>query len=213
MRTLSTSSPGLTRRSILFRKMFLAFCEEDGPAGDHSVGQDAWTRLALLRVPAKRAPLHFSSRTMFHASASRDPGPHEGSSPAGAARRVALGPGSRYARPGHESLRRYSVPATRQGSWEVRNTLSTSSPGLTRRSILFRKRFLHFAKKIDPRVKPAGDRRCGSAAALLRPGQARLLHDLAPAHDLGADETLQLLGRGGLRRDHAEPDDLLLHLG
>src|SRR5262249_17316480 len=40
-----------------------------------------------------------------------------------------------------------------------------------------------------------------------------LRHDLAPARDLGADETVELLGRGDAARDHAEIDDLLLNFG
>ena len=49
--------------------------------------------------------------------------------------------------------------------------------------------------------------------ALLGPGKPGLLNDLAPARDLALDETLQVSPRTRRGREHAEPDDLLLHLG
>src|SRR5437016_470957 len=49
--------------------------------------------------------------------------------------------------------------------------------------------------------------------ALVRAGDAGLLHDLAPAGDLGADERRQLPRRRTVEGHHADPADLLLDVG
>src|SRR5260370_35744654 len=49
-----------------------------------------------------------------------------------------------------------------------------------------------------------------SASMLMRPGDAGLLHDLAPAGDLGVDERPKRLGRRAVDRDHPDLGELRL---
>src|SRR5882757_6339620 len=52
--------------------------------------------------------------------------------------------------------------------------------------------------------------RCWCASTLVRPGNAGLLHDLAPAGDLGADERPELLRRRTIDGDHPDLGELRL---
>src|SRR5262249_43197224 len=62
------------------------------------------------------------------------------------------------------------------------------------------------------RRQHAGSRNIPPPGRLLRACDAGLAYDLAPAFDLGADETLQFRGRWRVVGNHAEADDLLLGL-
>ena len=88
--------------------------DQAAAAADHRQGQRraaedsaSGVREKRSRVPAKRAPIFSGSNAVLRASASRDPGPEQNALVC----RLALDPGSRFARPGHEIRVRHLAPA------------------------------------------------------------------------------------------------------